>query len=386
MNKELISLLTQVVEQIPVIDSGRQYWFIRTNGGEFFDDFLNTGSVGIGYNLVRLAKLNEFKRASSQTSFIASEVKEAYPDHTNANQVAGLLSRFLFEMKAGDIVVMPSESSWNYAFGEVTEKEPFEESGPENLWNDLVDKAPFRKRRRVEWIKVVNRGQIDSKLYGAFRAPQTLSKANEYADFIDREINDIYTKNGKTYVKIRVNTPERIQASDFFGMGIALLELSREFSEDALDEGVPQIDVRSNVQSQGMLQFIGEHPLVMAWLASLVVLGTIGGGILLIGGHAKFNVFGQDIDLQTDGLIKKIQDFLSVNTQREITRTLLLNNMRTLDVRSPEEMLQILTPGPTTAPPQNSLPQQPVQPALNIPSSSPAQGPMRNTEGTADSI
>ncbi len=52
MDQALLDALQEAVARIPELISDRQYWFIRTNGGKFYDDFWESKSVGIGHNLV----------------------------------------------------------------------------------------------------------------------------------------------------------------------------------------------------------------------------------------------------------------------------------------------------------------------------------------------
>jgi predicted Mrr-cat superfamily restriction endonuclease len=62
---------------------------------------------------------------------IVGAILKRYPDFdkNKLGRVAGLFARFYTEMKPGDVVVMPSAGSDEYAFGIVTDGEPFEVVG-----------------------------------------------------------------------------------------------------------------------------------------------------------------------------------------------------------------------------------------------------------------
>ena len=224
MNQQLLDALEQIVARIPVLNATRQYWFIRTNGGAFFQDFLDSGSVGIGYNLVTYAQIKRalLQQRDQAEGGILGAIINRYPefDKNKLGRVLGLFTRFYTEMKEGDVVVMPSAGSNEYAFGIVTGDEAFE---VDTTTTD--DKAIYRKRRRVEWVARKPSRSLDSNLYEAFRAPQAMSTLNPHASYLDREMHSIYTKDGQTHVRLDITTPDGIDGRDYFAMGGALFAL-----------------------------------------------------------------------------------------------------------------------------------------------------------------
>ncbi|WP_375436685.1 hypothetical protein [uncultured Hymenobacter sp.] len=352
MDQELYGALLEVSKNIPVIDANRQYWFIRTNGGLFYDDFWHSSAVGIGYNLLTLDMLSEAGKTTNPTGYLNSAVEQYYTGHKQPGRVIGLMLRFLYEMKEGDIVVMPSGSGV-VAFGEVTGDPPFELEG-EGPWSDIDRErdrhVPFRKRRSVKWLMRASREKLDSNLYGAFVAPQALSKLNDYGDFIDRELHAIYTKGGETHVRLDIGSKGGIDGDDYFDMGHALLSLCRDFREEhGLASDAKRIDVRSNVQSPGLLEFIGANPLLMAWLASVITVG-------LFGGHAKSEKLG--ISIGTDGLIKSVQNYLDARSRRITLEQILAEKLQLMDASVSADLLRTLT----AVTPATPAPQAPLSP------------------------
>ena len=76
-----------------------------------------------------------------------AHIENILPDK-NAGLISGQLVRFVYEMKKGDIVVVPSEGSAYISIGEVQETQLMEV-------NDLdVDRTgcSYRKRKKIAWI------------------------------------------------------------------------------------------------------------------------------------------------------------------------------------------------------------------------------------------
>jgi restriction system protein len=290
MDQALLTAIEEVAARIPVLQADRQYWFIRTNGGLFFDDFLNSGSVGIGYNLVTWAQLQRSlaKNKDAEGGIVAAIIAR-YPefDKNKLGRVAGLFSRFYNEMKPGDVVVMPSAGSNYYAFGIVAEGEPFE---IETSTSD--DKLIYRKRRPVEWVETRPWHKMDSNLYEAFRAPQAMTTLNPYATYLDREMHSLYTKDGLTHIRIDINTTDEISAKDYFSMGNALVGLCAAYAERAgLNLEESEIDIRQNIQSPGRFELIVRKASMGAFITATI-------GTILFGGHIKSDKLHFDLEMK----------------------------------------------------------------------------------------
>jgi restriction system protein len=332
MNQALLAAIEEVAARIPVLQADRQYWFIRTNGGLFYDDFLNSASVGIGYNLVTWAQLKKsLAKNKDAEGGIVGAIIARYPefDKNKLGRVAGLFSRFYNEMKPGDVVVMPSAGSVEYAFGIVTDGDPFED---ETEISD--DKIIYRKRRPVEWVARKAWHKMDSNLYEAFRAPQAMTTLNPFASYLDREMHSLYTKNGLTHVRIDINTTDEISATDYFSMGSALLGLCDWFADaEGLEQAESEIDVRQNIQSPGRLELITKKAVMGAFIASTV-------GIILFGGHAKFEEFKTDIG--TTGAFPLLLEAYKEHNKQENMQKVLAATLPKMNAEQAADMMRIL--------------------------------------------
>jgi len=143
-------------------------------------------------------------------------------------------------------------------------------------------------------------------------------------------------------------------------MGYLLLQSARDFQKAAgLSPSAAQIDVRSNVQSEGLFEFIGHNTTAILWMAAIAVLAINGGGL---------KIKGLGLDLNTDGFMKRLQDYKNKATQRKLIEHALENNMASMDVSAAADLLRILgvdNPPPVPAnlapppPPPPTLPQAP---------------------------
>jgi restriction system protein len=361
MNQALLNALYASADRIPEISAERQYWFIRTNGGEFYQDFIDTKSIGIGFNLVTLADVNKaFADKSDPYGQLHAAVYKRYNTDTTG-KAAGLIWRFLKEIKPGDVVVMPSGGSNRLYFGEVTNGDPFEV-----VTEVADDDVVYRKRRSVNWISEKDWYNVDSNVYRAFASPQALTQITAYGDYLDREMYALYTKGGETHVRLDIRTVGGIDGDDYFDMGHSLLSLCREFRRDIkLPDKGNKIEVRSNVQSPGIFEFIMHAPVVASFLASALT-------VALFGGHVKAEKLG--IDIGTDGLLKGLSNFMMEGKKRQLLEDL-RGNLKAMDAHVAGDIVLRLTgasPSSPSAPPT-------VAPPPSVPASPPVLPPPTNS-------
>ena len=261
----------------PVDVAKHNYWFLRTQGGEYFDEFYMNDFIAIGWDDVPC------KAENDRTDELKSQMKEKYGQPT---RVLNQVYRFCENMKSGDIVIIPSTGSAMLAFGRVITDDiyeivPTEEDKEEN-------KCPYRRRRKIEWLKTSKRNLIDPKLFTFFRNQQALASANDYAEFIERAINPFYIKDGVAHLNLSVKIVKSPKATDIPYYILGLTERMQNLSKElGLEANEPE--ARINVQSQGIIELFGSP--ITIFLLAFVVLALFGG---------SFSFFG--IKLETQGL------------------------------------------------------------------------------------
>lgn len=139
--KELYAALAELGLPVQEVDDTRHYWFIRTQGGSYFDEFFLDNFVAIGHEGVPCVP--EDKR----TDQLIDSLKEAHPQTT---RVLNQVYRFCKEIHKGDIVVIPSTASAHFAFGYITDNEAYQEEISEEAVAE--GKCPYTRRRKTNWI------------------------------------------------------------------------------------------------------------------------------------------------------------------------------------------------------------------------------------------
>ena len=178
----------------------------------------------------------------------------------------------------------------------------------------------------------MDRHRLDPHLFQFFRAHQAISNASSYADHIDRTLHTLYIKDNIAHIVLDVCTTENIPANKLIKFMSGMLHHLEEITGDP--NASNDIDVKLNVQSPGILEFIGP-PLKVAVLAIIL--------IMLVGGDISFSKQGDDFNfsIQTDGLIEKsIQVYERVFKDSIDTKSL-KSEIEQLKIKDPTKLPQV---------------------------------------------
>lgn len=319
--KEIYSIMSQH-DIIPhEIKSDRKYWFIRTQGGSYFDEFFLDGFVAIGHEDVPCVAEND------RTESLLDSIKEQHPQ---ATRILNQVHRFCTEIKKGDVVIIPSASSASFAFGYIEDDSIFNVKVPEE---DISEgKCEFTRRRKTNWVRGIPKSRVDSKLYTFFRNQQTLSCVDEYSEFIERALNSFYIKDGIAHLTLSVETAESPNAIDIPLYMQGLLSRAYDIVDElSLAEDIKNVRSRINVQSAGLIELLGNP--VFVSLVAVVIIG-------LFGGKASFKSDGTvtNGELGTDGFIGavlKIWEKYKNNDLIGVSR--MESTQQRLDIRDPRQ-------------------------------------------------
>ena len=279
----LVNLISAMGLPVQEINTRRRYWFIRTQSGKYFSEFNRKNFVAIGHEEVPSLP------AMERTPEIVNRVKQTYKQ---ANRILNQVYRFCEEIKKDDIIIIPSTSSTTFLFGRVLEDSIYKVS-PEKL---EPGKCEFTRRRKVEWIRNIEKSKIDSKLYTFFRNQQTLSNIDSYGEFIDRAIYPFYIKNDVAHLTLAVGTQESPDALDIPNFLGVVINHANEMAEKLnLPSSKNNIRSRINVQSEGLIELFG-NPYFLG-LVAIAIISLVGGSI-----RFKATPFGLDGEAKTDGL------------------------------------------------------------------------------------
>lgn len=267
-----IENLNNIISALPTINADADFWMVRADKGQYYDDFNMSSYVGIGYDEISLKEAINLTNEQLMNLF-----KERKPFDQNGKEIPtgtytswiGQLKRFANEITPGDYVLVPSESSERFALGVVIET-PYELTDEQlNSIEQVAGRlySPFKKRMRVQFLRKFNRSAADPALYKMIYTQTTLSKINKYSTYILRASYDAYTSDDKVYLTFPIRQKEDIEAIPYTEFTYNLIT-----SFNAIEPNQRPV-IKNNVQSAGIVQLIlAASPAVGLFSLALVAL------------------------------------------------------------------------------------------------------------------
>ncbi len=332
--------INQVLENLPIVNPNRQYWLVRTLSGNYYEVFRDNGFVAIGWNeipIADLAKIHESPENEELKNTIKNKITvEGEPGSlgvrmSQAKAISQLL-KFAYDIKQGDIVIIPSENSDLLSFGEVV-------STPLEVAHDGV--CGFTKRKRILWIrKDIRRLSLDSNLYRFIFAHQTVNNVTEYSEYINNTLFDFYTVDGRASLVLRVKTNEAIdpfKMETFYSDLLLFIRKASEYNGEEIRPG--DISVKFDLQSPGLIIFGGIVAFGLLMIGAFTVLA---GGEHDIEFDPKEHKF--KFHFKSNSLLDKISDFLDRSLEREEKKraSRLLQELRDFEVEKNKNLSSLI--------------------------------------------
>jgi len=321
--REQINNLFSHIDDIP---KSRKYWLIRTESGRFYDDFVKDDFVALGYEQLKISEYHKLKlpRENFLTN-IKAAAEKSYPDN-HAGLIASQITKFIYDVKINDIVVIPSENSEMVSFGIVSNNNTF--------FSANVDDVIYSTRRKVRWLRTYTRRTLDPYLYKVFQAHQAINDISKYDYLLERSLGSFYRLEDNVNLVLEVNQESNIKATNLMYYGSDLLTIVSQYIEEHnLNFDISDIEVKINVNSKGKIQFLSKTGKNLL-LIGIFVLAINGGGIKIDNPNFK-------VDMSTDGLIKNVNQFLNERQDRQLKERLYLS-ADSLKIESPEDLLELL--------------------------------------------
>lgn len=336
---QIFDELTALIPQVPL---NKKYWLIRTQSGSYYETFRENRFISIEHNDITLSRLSEIAHEYKQDKLNISKalktiISESFLkqygasgfDQRQASRVASQIFRFVFQMKKGDMVVIPSEASSIISFGEITQ-DYLGQFTPEEMRKMQVSDILLR---RVKWIKDVRRENVDPYIYRLFLSHQAVNDVTKYAEIIERSINDFFILDEEAHLVLDVRASSDIKAKHLFGLGYDIISLVEEYAEYAnIDINTEDIEATVNLNSPGKIDLKAK--------TKKVTLVT--GLILLVAGGGVTSKWG---NINTQGLpavLKSIDDFLNHSQERDLKREMFNKYKDSLDVKNPEDLINLM--------------------------------------------
>lgn len=313
-NEEIFEILKKC--NVPIIDPDTNYWFIRTNGGDNFENFYFGKYVAIGWD-----KISDIKAIQHGTfEGLKNEVIDNYPDDTKPGSTASQIIRFVNEIKTGDYVLVPGANCDRIAIGRITSEAYIHKATDQEQLDFMFYDEPvsYLKRRNVEWLtnQPFERRELDPLLIPIIYSYGTIVNANPYAGFINRTLYSCYIQNNEMHTIFDITRTDNIPAIDLYNFIDSIFASADAYSDlYHINIDKNELSIKAAINSPGPVEIITYSVSAFLFLSAL--------SIFINGAKAKFsfnilNIAKGDVDLESEGLMDKITEYQNVTTEGNI--------------------------------------------------------------------
>ncbi|UXR79846.1 hypothetical protein MUA65_07825 [Staphylococcus sp. IVB6218] len=248
VNKEILDIFDSYNLDIPNIPTTRKYWLVRTEGGNWYEEYVTEQYIAIGWN-----KINDKKYCDSINKEDAMRIlSKHYPENKQQTLVINNIDRFYNKMNIGDVVLLPSEGSRIITFCEITSDVYIEEPSQTEIDEGS---CPYQKRRDIKILKTISKHNLDLKLFKMLQSRHTISDIRDYSKEIDSSLYDFYVKGDKITYSIKIN-----KRSDLTAENIRTLTNMPWFAEEYMSNNTYDLsELKSTIyiKSPGKQEFEG---------------------------------------------------------------------------------------------------------------------------------
>ncbi len=244
--------------------------------------------------------------------------------------IASQIYKFVFEVKAGDTVIIPSANSEVISFGTITENHiaDFSSGDARRVPSEAI------LNRRVKWLKDIPRYDLDPYLYRMFTAHQALNDVGNYADIIERSLKDFFILDNEAHLIINIQNQNEIAAADVFGLGSEILALIDDISRE-YDLGVSSKDLQVTINLNSLGKIDLKSKIKKVTLMAGLILAVFGGGYETKDG-TKLQTPG------IPGIIKAISEYKDRDQERVMKQQIFDRYKDSLQVKNPDDMIKLL--------------------------------------------
>lgn len=205
--------------EIQEVPETTRFWMIRTNRGFFYNDFVINKYVALGWNVI--SKETDLSEQSLEE--LKELLKQKYDEKVPTTSI-NKCKNFMYEIKEGDIIIIPSAKTEFVTFAIAGEYYEIDKSYEEEI--EVASKiknselqvssirCPYKKRRRITILKTVKSETINYHLFRGITTNHGISNFDKYGDFILDSIYNLYTFNDVCSLQIGINTLNPIKARE----------------------------------------------------------------------------------------------------------------------------------------------------------------------------
>lgn len=273
--------------KIDILNNNMNYWFLRTNGGNWYDEFYYEEQISINQprldidsidklsskeELIKaLTEVNDQKRKNildknkklqEESRLSNKELEEKIAEECltkrSISMEASRLYNFMFAMKINDYVMIPSKSSNEFRIGIVASnvKRHNVETLSKIRNRSLNDKGKRKYYvsnntiyREVIWLKAIKKKDIDAVILSVLHMHQTIFSLDEFKTKLNMLISPMYIQDNKLHMNIRVNREEGIDNDLWLEFHKTIQDIEKETEYKANE-------IKVDVQSPGFIEVI----------------------------------------------------------------------------------------------------------------------------------
>lgn len=302
----LDALSSFTITQIP---DNTRFWMIRTKKGYFYHEFIQKKFVALAWNTITAA--TDFSDAASDR--LNDHILLTYNNIKRPTLVSNKCKSFIHDIKAGDILVIPSEGSQYITFayaGEYFEEDSKTPELEENIISRiehsdvLIDEVscPFKKRRHITPIRTIRGDEVNHHLYRAISSYHGISSLDGYGSIVLDHIFNCHQFSNQIRLVFHVSKTDAITSKEFSGF---IYAMNCILSSPNMDESA--ISIQTSVHSVGDIVITLKE--AATWLSQNYLWFV---GIAAVIGGGKF------AGCELPGIVKIFSDAISLKNKRKL--------------------------------------------------------------------
>lgn len=306
MNKEYSnsSSYSQIEElgdifNIPVASDSQQVWFIRTSGGDYYDDFRFNNYVAIGWDkiptdwIVRKqfipkekgtwafdgSNMDKPKQCITLTEKeFKNKVSDLYPDEKRPGLVYGQLNTFYNVMQVGDWIVIPSKSTQDLTIGILGEILYEDIKERKTIPDNEYAKCGYTHKRSVIWQRELP-ASYDIYLQKSLRAQQTISNITDISGLVFRHLYPVYVVKNEVRVTFQKTTDGELNVLSNIDLIGSVIDIAAQIAElYKVEPFAKDFKMKTAVGSPGIIELIipmvnSSAPMVLGAIMLWLLLG-----------------------------------------------------------------------------------------------------------------
>lgn len=274
---------------IPEVSKEKQIWFIRTNGGLYYNDFTTNKYVALGWNAVSKDLLLNSNISNDAKK---EKISKLYPDEKRPGLIFSQLYNFHCVMNNGDLVLIPSEGTKFIRVGILGET--VEDISHINNSNEEYVICSYIHKRKVKWISEIDVSR-DIYLSKIIKVQQTISNITEYSDYVYRNIYSCYIEDDFIHLSLQKTSSEDLDMKSNVELQSSILKIVDIFNDlygkNEEYAEYKEITLKTAVGSPGFIEII-LYNVLPASAAVVFVVNIILGKLKDSYGNTKKGIIG----------------------------------------------------------------------------------------------